>query len=278
MRSSKKRRARPLYQVGLLLSVLLTPLSASAECVVLLHGLARSHNSMQYLAEELGKLDYFVVNVDYPSRKQNLAQLADTYVAKSVASCPSQEKVHFVTHSMGGILVRQYLSNHTLDRLGRVVMLGPPNQGSEVVDKLGDFPGFHFINGDAGLELGTGKFSTPNALGAANFELGIIAGSRSINLMLSAIIPGDDDGKVAVERTKLDGMDDHLVLPVTHPFMMKNERVIQQVLYFLKHGEFQRDEKNAEHAEERVDTSELPQGHRVEEDKEAIIESPPSNQ
>ena len=97
-------------------------------------------------------------------------------------------------------------------------MLGPPNQGSEVVDKLRDFSGFHFVNGDAGLELGTGATSVPNQLGAANFDLGVIAGTRSIKLFLSGMIPGDDDGKGVVERTKLEGMNDHLEMEVTHTF------------------------------------------------------------
>ncbi len=132
------------------------------------------------------------------------------------------------------------MHSHRLPVFGRAVMLGPPNQGSEVVDKLGTWPGFHFINGDAGLELGTDELSLPNQLGAAQFELGIIAGSRSINLMLSLLIPGPDDGKVAISRTQLEGMDEHLVLPVTHPFMMKNNDVIAYTLLYLKTGSFKK--------------------------------------
>jgi hypothetical protein len=111
-----------------------------------------------------------------------------------------------------------------------------------VVDKLGDFPGFHFINGDAGLELGTGKTSVPNRLGRAEFDLGVIAGTRSINLFLSSIIPGPDDGKVSVENTRLEGMRDHLEMKVTHPFMMRNREVIEQVIHYLREGEFRREE------------------------------------
>ena len=149
--------------------------------------------------------------------------------------------MHFVTHSLGGILVRQYLRDHDIPNLGRVVMLGPPNKGSEVVDRLSDFPGFRFVNGDAGLELGTGETSVPNQLGRANFELGVIAGTRSINLFLSSMIPGPDDGKVSVENTRLEGMRDHLEMEVTHPFMMRNDRVIDQVIHFLGNGQFSRE-------------------------------------
>lgn len=137
--------------------------------------------------------------------------------------------------------MRQYLSNHSIKNLGRVVMLGPPNQGSEVVDKLRDVPGFHFINGDAGMQLGTGALSVPNTLGKANFDVGIIAGTRSINLILSTFIPSVDDGKVSIESTKLEGMNDHIEMPVTHPFMMKNEKVISQVISYLKNGSFEHD-------------------------------------
>lgn len=121
-------------------------------------------------------------------------------------------------------------------------MLGPPNKGSQVVDNLSNVPGYQFINGPAGLQLGTGKESLPNALGAVNYEVGVIAGTKSINLMLSQYLPNPDDGKVSVENTKLEGMKDHLTVPATHTFMMNNKKVIQQVLYFLEHGVFKRKE------------------------------------
>ena len=119
-------------------------------------------------------------------------------------------------------------------------MLGPPNKGSEVVDTYREFPGFKQISGPAGLQLGTGKMSLPRKLGAVDFDLGVIAGNHSLNLILSTMLPQQDDGKVSVESTKVDGMQDHLIMPVTHPFMMKNNKVIEQVIYFLNYGEFER--------------------------------------
>jgi hypothetical protein len=179
-----------------------------------------------------------VHNVSYASTRKKIEQLAEEAIGPVLELCPMERKVHFVTHSLGGILVRQYLSRHVIENLGRVVMLGPPNKGSEVVDKLRDFPGFHFINGDAGLELGTGESSVPNRLGAANFDLGIIAGTRSIDLILSHMISGPDDGKVSVENTRLEGMHDHLEMDVTHTFMMRNKAVIEQVIHYLETGSF----------------------------------------
>jgi hypothetical protein len=193
---------------------------------------------MNKLQQALLQKGYQVQNVSYASTRNNIEQLAEEAIGPAVKLCPKEKKLHFVTHSLGGILVRQYLSLHQIDNLGRVVMLGPPNKGSEVVDKLRDFPGFRFINGEAGLELGTGEFSVPNKLGAANFDLGIIAGTCSVNLILSRMIPGTDDGKVSVENTRLEGMNDHLEMEVTHPFMMRNAKVIEQVIHYLESGRF----------------------------------------
>jgi pimeloyl-ACP methyl ester carboxylesterase len=206
-----------------------------------LHGLARTDNSMDKLQAALVKEDFTVINVRYESTKNTIETLAPSAIDPALEKCGVGIGVNFVTHSMGGILVRQYLSQKPLPQLNKVVMLGPPNKGSEVVDVLGQFPGFHFVNGDAGLQLGTGQSSVPNTLGAVDFDLGIIAGSRSINLILSAIIPGPDDGKVTIENTKIQGMTDHIEMPVTHPFMMRNEDVINQVIYYLRHGSFSRE-------------------------------------
>lgn len=226
----------------LLLCALLSPMSAPADSVILLHGLARSDKSMQKMQRVLTEHGYCVQNVSYDSTRYDIETLAPQAIEPALVSCPARQPVHFVTHSMGGILVRQYLSQNRIENLGRVVMLGPPNQGSEVVDKLADFPGFYFVNGDAGLQLGTGETSVPNQLGAADFDLGIIAGTRSINLILSSMIPGIDDGKVSVENTKLEGMSDHLEMKVTHPFMMRNSDVIEQVIYYIENGKFRRKE------------------------------------
>lgn len=217
-------------------------LNIQASCVILLHGLARTSDSMDVLEKALLKEGFSTVNDGYPSREHPVELLADIAINPAIKKCPTGANISFVTHSLGGILVRQYLSRHKVENLSRVVMLGPPNKGSEVVDKLRRVPGFHFINGDAGMQLGTGAFSVPNTLGAADFDVGIIAGTRSINWILSALIPGIDDGKVSIESTKLVGMSDHIEMPVTHPFMMKNEKVISQVVNYLRSGSFEHKE------------------------------------
>lgn len=219
-------------------------MAQAREHVILLHGLCRTSKVMNRMADALTRAGYVVHNLDYPSRTEPITQLAEDAIGPALAACHAQgaEKIHFVTHSLGGILVRSYFARHAPDAtLGRVVMLGPPNQGSEVVDRLRDWWLFKKLNGPAGQELGTDADSTPNRLGPANFLVGVIAGRRSINWINSYVmIPGPDDGKVSVEHTKLTGMADHIVLPATHPFLPGNRAAIAATITFLQTGRFGR--------------------------------------
>lgn len=209
---------------------------------MLLHGLARTDRSFSKMESALVDAGYDVVNFGYPSRSNDIESLAAEVIPDALSQIEVGNTVHFVTHSMGGILIRQYLGEKPIENLGRVVMLGPPNKGSQVVDKLQDVPGFELVNGPAGMQLGTGELSIPSTLGAADFEVGIVAGTRSINLILSTMLPSPDDGKVSVENTKLEGMADHIELPVAHPFLMTNKRVIEQVIHFLETGKFEKEQ------------------------------------
>ena len=195
---------------------------------------------MKSMEESLVRAGFRVSNINYPSRSASIEQLSEDVIGQSVMECrrDGASTIHFVTHSLGGILVRSYLARHQLPELGRVVMLGSPNQGSEVVDKLGRLWLFKAINGPAGQELGTQCDSVPNKLGPVDYCLGVIAGNRSVNWINSFLIPGRDDGKVSVERTKVEGMVDHLVIPATHPFILRNRMAIQQTIKFLRTGSF----------------------------------------
>jgi len=210
---------------------------------------------MHDMALALEGAGYRVCNVAYPSREHSIAELSSRFVAPSIARCVpnAAEPVSFVTHSMGGIIVRELARAGLVRTFGRVVMLGPPNQGSEVVDALGDWRIFRAINGPAGGELGTSEDSVPQQLGPATFQVGIVAGNRSINWINSlAMIPGADDGKVSIESAKLEGMQDFVIVRATHPLLMKDRDVIEQTLRFLTSGCFSHEEPPMAEAQECV--------------------------
>lgn len=192
------------------------------------------------LQHALGRSGYRVFNRSYPSRRHSISELAarlHAVVAEAANDLPPAGRIHFVTHSLGGILVRRYLEDHRLERLGHVVMLGPPNGGSEIVDHLGPRSLFQRIFGPAGTELGTGAHAVPPRLRPVDFSLGIIAGARS-SPWHRAFFGGDNDGKVSVERARVEGMRDFLIVPRGHSFMMWSPRVIAQVQAFLARGAF----------------------------------------
>lgn len=213
----------------------------ATECVVLLHGLARTSNSMAKMRDALSDEGFETYNVNYPSRDHTIEELAPMAVGGGLQGCRLSgdiDRVHFVTHSLGGILLRQYLSLYEIPELGRVVMIGPPNQGSAAADKLRGLPGYDWLNGPVGKQLGQGEGSVPKKLGPAEFELGVIAGTRSIDPLTSAILTNPDDGRVSVEDTKLEGMADFAIVDHSHAFMMRMQTTIDLTVKFLKSGAF----------------------------------------
>ena len=212
------------------------------QCVVLLHGLGRSHRSMGRIESALRGAGFATANIDYPSESQSIEVSALQAVPQGLADCRAAgaHTIHFTTHSMGGLVLRYYLSGHEIPELGRAVMLGPPNQGSEVADVLAGTTIYDRVNGPAGGQLVTGPEGMPARLGPVDFPLGIIAGTEqtAIDSVMATRIDGANDGKVGVERAKVQGMADFLVLPVNHTFMVNNDVVIGQTLHFLRHGLF----------------------------------------
>lgn len=210
-------------------------MTGRARHVILLHGLARTARSMRRMAERLQEAGYRTDNVDYPSTQHGVAYLT-RYVEAAVARAGGHG-VHFVTHSLGGILVRAYLAGRTAVPHGRIVMLAPPNQGSELVDRFGKTAWFRFVYGPAGTALHTGDTSVPNRLGPLPPRTGVIAGCRSLDPG-ALFVPGACDGKVAVARARGTGAADVLIVPYSHTFIMQREGVIRQTLHFLHSGCF----------------------------------------
>lgn len=212
------------------------------DTVVLLHGLARTHRSMSALEDRLKRHGFHVVNIDYPSRKHSVETLA-LLVAEHLELIRSKElqRIHFVTHSLGGIIVRWLAEQNRISDLGRVVMLAPPNKGSNIVDTLKSFFPVRYTMGPAFDQLGTVRGSLPLSMGPVAFELGVIAGEKTLNPLFSHLLPGKDDGKVTIESTKVDGMSDFLTVSHSHGFIMQSSTVGEQVVFFLKNGRFNHD-------------------------------------
>ena len=232
---------------GLALALLLASLefggqeavAAQDEIVMLVHGHGRTGRSMERLGKRLTEAGYAVVTFEYASRRKPFDALVDD-LDKAVENCCAnrREQIHFVTHSLGGILVRGYLEGQAPRYEGRVIMLSPPSHGSEIVDAIGDWPLVRAWLGPTGRRLGTAPDSIPNQLGAPGFQLGIITGTRSLAPIGSALIPGEDDGRVSVESAALEGARDFMTVPSSHTFIMNNPDVASQCVHFLRHGSF----------------------------------------
>lgn len=215
------------------------------ETIVLLHGIGHTRLNMLGMARLFAKEGYTVLNISYPSTRMGLTDIAAHLSKKPGMSelWQSGNKVHFVTHSMGGLVAQKYLE--TLDemprqKMGRLVMLGTPNRGSEVADYMKDFRPYRWFYGQAGQELTTR--SRQSAFKTPFYETGIIAGTASyLYPVASSIIRWNTpvhDGRVTVESTRIPGMTDHISLPVTHGLLAWSPSAQSQTIYFIKNGVF----------------------------------------
>lgn len=235
--TAKNFEVRIIQYISILI-LMMTQLSADNH-IVLLHGLARTKQSMNKMEVALESKGYVVHNLSYQSRQQPIEVLAKDVRRQITEKSAGAKHIHFVTHSLGGIIVRQIQVTNPIENIGRVVMLSPPNQGSEVVDTISHWWLFKKINGPAGQQLGTAEQSLVQQLPPINFECGVLTGDRSINWINSCMIPGKDDGKVSTESARTEEVADFRVHHVTHTFIMKRKAVIADVICFLKNGKFE---------------------------------------
>ena len=212
------------------------------ECVIVLHGMGRTKFAMRKVEKELADAGYTVWNQSYPSTKKSIEVLAAEHISKGLQFCRSAraEKIHFVTHSLGGILVRYYLQDNAIANLDKIIMLSPPNSGSEIADSLKDLKLYQWMMGPAGQQLGTTADSLPNTLDRIDATVGVITGNSTSDPWFSPFIPGEDDGKVSVKSARLEEMTDFLVVEAGHTFIMSNRSVLEQIRHFLKKGTFKR--------------------------------------
>jgi hypothetical protein len=212
---------------------------ATKAYVVLIHGLGRSHRSMRFLEHALKNQGYEVINLSYQSTSYPIEDLARAIGNVVEQLTPkTDQQVHFVTHSLGGIILRVYLSGDPPIHIGRIVMLSPPNQGSELADLLRDTPLLSFLGVPAIEQLGTCRACIPSHLGSVHGQVGVITGDKSFNPLSSYLIPGTDDGTVSVKSARVEGMKAFLVLHHSHTFIMQSPEVISQVIHFLEYGIF----------------------------------------
>jgi hypothetical protein len=195
---------------------------------------------MAKLSRAVSGAGYEVINVPYPSTRAGMPELVDHLRSAVRKHCTDTSRpIHFITHSLGGIIVRSMQAQGGIDRLGRVVMLAPPNGGSEIVDTLRAWAPYRLATGPLGQRLGTAEDDLPRSLGPVNFDVGVIAGDRSLNPLYSLWVEGRDDGKVSLQNARVPGMRDFLVVHSSHTFIMRRKGVIRQALVFLKNGRFE---------------------------------------
>ena len=208
--------------------------------LVLLHGLGRTKWSLWPVAREARRRGRTVHNLGYPSRSAPIETLAEA-VGRHVASVASSgTPVDVVTHSMGGIVLRAAVANGVVspEALHRVVMLAPPNHGSELADRLRDYAIYRLALGPAGQQIGTGEHSVPLRLPPAPFEVGVIAGRRSTNGLFGGVLGAGSDGKVTVDSARLEGMRDLVIVDRAHTFIMWAPDVLEHIFGFLETGRF----------------------------------------
>ncbi len=206
---------------------------------ILLHGLGRTKSIMAPIEKALIKKNIPVFNVSYPSTQYPIAVLAKIISDELNHKFPGYS-FDFITHSLGSIILRYMDAHKLISHIHRVVMIGPPNQGTAIINFLRHIPSFRSILGPAALELATDEAGIYHQLPqAVNFSCGIIAGNKSIDPWFSwTLLKGADDGKVSVASTKITSMADHTIVPTTHGFLPGKQETIEQALYFLEHGKF----------------------------------------
>ena len=223
----------------------LSPAVTNKQCVVLVHGLWRSGWAMRSIADDLNDFAYQTVSVSYPSTSMSIPEIAERYLPPAIDECKQggAEQIHLVSHSMGGIVVRQYLQNNHLPSGSKVVMLSPPNQGSELSEKFGSEGWYQQIVGTAGASLTKKDSGIIVNLKPVEEPVGIIAAYRNWSLWPSTWLPEPNDGTVSVASMKLAEMDDFVLINSGHAMIRFDDATQEQIRHFLSTGRFYKGQK-----------------------------------
>lgn len=210
----------------------------SDHLVLLLHGFFRSKDCFGPMTKALQKAGYEAHGVNYPSTRQGLDDHA-RQICELLDRSEGYKKVSFVTHSMGGIVARVLLAadapwRHRIE-VNRLVMIGTPNRGAEMVTHLSQLPAFEGVSGPALAALAPTRASE---LPLPKAKFGVIAGARGDGRGYNPLLPGDDDMTVSVASTRLPGAEDMLIVNAVHTFIMINPTVIRATLRYLETGAF----------------------------------------
>lgn len=212
----------------------LPPMTGKA--VLLLHGIIRSSKSMSKLCRPFEERGYHVFSFDYPSTQIDIPEAA-AYLNRAIESLEGIEEINFIVHSMGGLVVRAYLTKHRDPRIERMVMMGVPNLGADMANRVRDLGLYRAIFGPAGQQLVKDAEGFIACLPTPDFEFAIIAGARGTLNGYNPLIPGDDDGTVSVASTRLPGAADFITVPALHSFIMRDERAVEFAVRFITEGQ-----------------------------------------
>lgn len=205
------------------------------KCIVLIHGIMRDSKGFSRFQKEFQNQGYTVVPFEYPSTRIKIEKSAK-FLQYMLQSLEGIDEVNFIVHSMGGLLVRAWSANHTDPRIKRMVMLGTPNTGADLANLFRRGPIFRLFLGPAGQQLVSDPESTISNLPKPPMEFAVIAGGRSDKKGYNILIPGDDDGIVSVESTRLPGAADFDIVPCIHTFLVSHPGIYERCLRFLKTG------------------------------------------
>lgn len=216
------------------------------ELVVLSHGLGRSDTAMWRLEDKLEQAGFEVCSIDYDTIGESVEHVLAEANSEIENCIKPSNRIHFVGHSLGGLVIKHYLATHSdftnQYNLGEVVMVGTPNKGSEVADKLANHMVMNF-DGGIGKALMTGEQTLGNQIPEPSVAVGVIAGTSNSGSILQ-YFSGPNDGLVSVESAKFNNMKDFISLNVSHSAMRYNEEVASQIIHFINKGIFKKSDQS----------------------------------